>query len=133
MVNDNSREEPLSSTSAARTMLIVDDDLTHVELLRLQLKAAGHRVLSASNGIEARELLKRERIDGIVSDILMPQMDRYSLCLEVRKNRRFGGVPFVLRGSGRIGRRIEHHRARALARSQGSGRRRRNGTAGTAA
>jgi diguanylate cyclase (GGDEF)-like protein/PAS domain S-box-containing protein len=81
-----------------KTFLIVDDYPAHLELLRLRLEAEGHTVITASNGIEALEVLERERgqVDGIVSDILMPQMDGYSLCLEVRKSESFGGLPVVL-------------------------------------
>jgi diguanylate cyclase (GGDEF)-like protein/PAS domain S-box-containing protein len=88
----------LGNGSNSKTILIVDDAPAHLELLRLQLKAEGHAVLTASNGIEALEILEgeRERVAGIVSDVLMPQMDGYSLCLQVRKNPRYACLPFVL-------------------------------------
>jgi PAS domain S-box-containing protein/diguanylate cyclase (GGDEF)-like protein len=82
--------------TGARTFLIVDDHPSHVQLLRLQLEAEGHTVLGAGNGVEALAVLAREHVNGIVSDILMPQMDGYTLCLEVRKSESFGALPFVL-------------------------------------
>jgi PAS domain S-box-containing protein/diguanylate cyclase (GGDEF)-like protein len=85
-----------AAKSGGRKFLVVDDNPSNVRLLRVQLEAKGCTVLAASNGIEALELLGRERVDGIVSDILMPGMDGYRLCLEVRKSRIFGALPFVL-------------------------------------
>jgi PAS domain S-box-containing protein len=88
----------LTEKAVVKTILIVDDYPAHLELLWLQLQAAGHVVLKASNGIEALEVMKASRgqLDGIVSDVLMPQMDGYGLCLEVRKSESFGALPFVL-------------------------------------
>jgi len=77
-------------------LLIVDDHETNLKLLRAQLEVAGHTVLEAGNGVEALQVLERRAVDGVVSDILMPQMDGYRLCLEVRRSERFGAVPFVL-------------------------------------
>jgi diguanylate cyclase (GGDEF)-like protein len=83
---------------APQTYLIADDHPVNVEVLRLQLEAEGHTVLVATNGVEALEILEREgaRIDGIVSDILMPEMDGYNLCLNLRRSEKFSTLPFVL-------------------------------------
>jgi diguanylate cyclase (GGDEF)-like protein/PAS domain S-box-containing protein len=77
-------------------LLIVDDDDINLKLLRAQLEAEGHAVLDAANGVEALQLLDREHVDGIVSDILMPRMDGYRLCLEVRQHARHREIPLVL-------------------------------------
>src|SRR5688500_14575911 len=76
-------------------ILIVDDNPTNLKLLRAQLEAEGHAVAQAHDGVEALELLDRHGIDGIISDILMPRMDGYRLCYEVRKHFRYGSVPFI--------------------------------------
>jgi diguanylate cyclase (GGDEF)-like protein len=83
---------------APQTYMIADDHPVNVNVLRLQLEAEGHTVLVATNGIEALEILEREgaRIDGIVSDILMPEMDGYNLCLNLRRSEKFSTLPFVL-------------------------------------
>ncbi len=77
-------------------ILIVDDQPLNLKLLRAQLEADGHVVFDAANGIEALAMLDREAVDGVVSDILMPRMDGYRLCLEVRKLARFNHLPLVL-------------------------------------
>jgi len=77
-------------------ILIVDDQPKNRKLLRLQLETKGYAVLEAANGMEALTMLGRARVDGVISDILMPNMDGYRLCMEIRESSRFGTVPFVL-------------------------------------
>ena len=62
-------------------LLIVDDHDLNLKLLRAQLEGEGHAVLEASDGVEALEVLDRETVDGVISDILMPRMDGYRLCM----------------------------------------------------
>jgi CheY-like chemotaxis protein len=76
-------------------VLIVDDNPTNLKLLRAKLEAEGHCVAQAADGVEALQLLEREGTDAIVSDILMPRMDGYRLCHEVRNRERFGNLPFI--------------------------------------
>lgn len=80
----------------AQTLLIVDDNPTNLRLLRAQLETAGIEVIEAAHGEEALEKLATDKVDGIISDILMPRMDGYRLCLEVRKDERLCDLPFVL-------------------------------------
>jgi len=78
-------------------LLIVDDHATNLRLLRAQLEAGGHTVFEAANGVEALQVLEREKsVEGVVSDILMPNMDGFRLCLEIRKSRTFSELPFIV-------------------------------------
>ena len=78
-------------------LLIVDDHAINRKLLRAQLEAEGHGVLEAADGVEALEVLEREKsLEGVVSDILMPNMDGFRLCLEIRKNPTFAELPFIV-------------------------------------
>src|SRR5450830_157943 len=65
-------------------LLIVDDQPTDLKLLRAQLEAEGHVVFEAHDGVDALALLERQRVDVVISDILMPRMDGYRLCHEIR-------------------------------------------------
>ena len=76
-------------------ILIVDDQPVNLKLLGAILEAEGHTVAHAADGIEALQLLERNGADAIISDILMPRMDGYRLCTEVRKRARFKDVPFI--------------------------------------
>ena len=76
-------------------ILIVDDHATNRKLLRAQLEAEGHGVIEAADGVEALQALEREPVDGVVSDILMPNMDGFRFCLELRKQPKLNAVPFM--------------------------------------
>ena len=78
-------------------LLIVDDYPANLRLLRAQLEAEGHEVIEAADGVEALAALNGESdFDGIVSDILMPRMDGYRLCMEVRQSQGHARLPFLL-------------------------------------
>ena len=77
-------------------LLIVDDISINRRLLRAQLELSGHVVFDAGNGLEALQFLESEPVDGVISDILMPEMDGFRLCLELRKDPRHAAIPFLL-------------------------------------
>ncbi|HEV7428027.1 MAG TPA: PAS domain S-box protein [Thermoanaerobaculia bacterium] len=77
-------------------ILIVDDQPINLRLLRAELEAEGHTVFEASNGEEGLTVLDRQQIDVIISDILMPVMDGYRFCYEVRRSERHRAIPFIV-------------------------------------
>jgi signal transduction histidine kinase len=78
-------------------VLVVDDHLSNRKLLRMQLEAEGNAVLEAANGCDALAVLGADPVDAVISDILMPVMDGYRLCHEIRKSgSAVAGVPLVL-------------------------------------
>ena len=77
-------------------ILIVDDDPINLKLLRAQLEGEGHAVFDAHDGVDALALLERQRVDAVISDILMPRMDGYSLCHEIRKHARLHDLPIII-------------------------------------
>jgi len=77
-------------------ILIVDDHSTNRKLLRAQLEAEAFTVVEAGDGLEALSVLERETIDTVISDIMMPRMDGYRFCLEVRKSERLRSIPFIV-------------------------------------
>ena len=77
-------------------LLIVDDTPTDLKLLRAQLEAEGHVVFEAHDGVDALALLERQRVDAVISDVLMPRMDGYQLCHEIRKHTRHCDLPIII-------------------------------------
>jgi CheY-like chemotaxis protein len=77
-------------------LLIVDDITTNRKLLRVTLEAEGHTTLEAADGVEALQILARETVDAVISDILMPNMDGFRLCHEIRKSERLHALPFII-------------------------------------
>jgi len=66
-------------------IIIIDDDPYIRELERTLLKNEGYFIFEASNGREALQLLKENKIDLCVLDIMMPEMDGYEFCRLARK------------------------------------------------
>ena len=82
-----------------RKVLLVDAHAFNRKLLRLILEGEGFRTLEASDRLEALRILEQQPVDAILSDILMPQMDGYLLCDEVRRNKRLHQIPCIVYNS----------------------------------
>jgi len=67
-------------------ILIVDDDAHIRELIRVFLNQAGFQTLEASDGSKALEVLEREKVEMVILDIMMPNMDGWQMCEELRKD-----------------------------------------------
>lgn len=76
-------------------VLIVDDNEQDLYLMQTMLKRQGYDVMTAGNGVEALDLARRDAPGIIISDILMPVMDGFTLCREWRKDERLQRIPFV--------------------------------------
>ena len=78
-------------------ILIVEDDRNLLDGIRAILELDGYSVLTAENGVQALEVLRREAIqpDLIVSDIMMPQLDGLQLLQAVRAEPRWVAIPFI--------------------------------------
>lgn len=76
-------------------ILIVDDQKQNLYLLKTLLSGHGYQVLEATNGAQALELARANPPDVIISDILMPIMDGFSLCQEWKHDDGLRNIPFV--------------------------------------
>ena len=79
-----------------KRILIVDDNELSRRVLRKLVEVKEHEAEEASDGIEALDHLERGSVDAIISDVLMPRMDGYELCRQVRHDDRFKDIPFIL-------------------------------------
>lgn len=76
-------------------ILSVDDDEKNLLLIESMFGHNGHIVISARNGSEALDALEKESFDIIISDILMPEVDGWQLCYEVRNSESWKHIPFI--------------------------------------
>jgi two-component system response regulator VanR len=66
-------------------ILVIDDDLAILELIKINLQLIGHEVFSADDGIKGFALVKQENPDLIILDVMMPDMDGFTLCRHIRE------------------------------------------------
>ncbi|MBI1767305.1 MAG: response regulator [Bacteroidetes bacterium] len=76
--------------------LIVEDNNTSSKLLQVVLKAEGFETIAAKDGQEALQILESQKVECIVSDVMMPNIDGYRLLYKVRRDNRFKDIPFIL-------------------------------------
>ncbi|HBN82142.1 MAG TPA: DNA-binding response regulator, partial [Ruminococcaceae bacterium] len=70
---------------AAGKILVVDDDQNICELLRLYVEKEGFNVVIANDGRKALEIFEAENPDLILLDIMLPELDGWQVCREIRK------------------------------------------------
>ncbi len=66
-------------------ILVVDDDKNICELLRMYLEKEGYSVVMAHNGVDAVNVFNTENPDLVLLDIMLPQLDGWQVCREIRK------------------------------------------------
>ena len=83
------------TTTAHQCILIVDDHATLLASMRTLLGIEGFKVLTATDGVKALELMEEARPDLIISDSVMPEMDGNALRAAVRARPQWAPIPFV--------------------------------------
>jgi CheY-like chemotaxis protein len=76
-------------------ILIVEDVPNVLELLEVTLRFKGYAVITARNGVEALEIIEKQRPILIITDILMPKMDGYAFIQKLRLNPETRDIPVV--------------------------------------
>jgi len=74
-------------------ILIVDDELSIIKFLRANLEAKGYEVLTAMNGAEAIQTIEMELPDLVILDIMMPKMDGFEVCRQLRE---WSQIPIIM-------------------------------------
>jgi len=81
---------------AEEKILVVDDEEHIQELLRFNLENNGYRVLCADNGIDALRLAREEMPQLVLLDLMLPKMDGYDVCKEIRKDASISNMPIIM-------------------------------------
>jgi two-component system chemotaxis sensor kinase CheA len=95
----SSPASPVAGEGGARgplSVLVTDDSVTSRMLIKGILEAAGHRVKTTVDGIEALEALRAGSFDLVVSDVEMPRLNGFDLTARIRADRRLADLPVVL-------------------------------------
>lgn len=88
--------EPVSLVADKEYAILVVDDNEQIVVLLQNILADKYRVLTAHNGNEALRTLEEEKVDLVISDVLMPVMDGLSLCRHIKDNIQTSHVPVIL-------------------------------------
>lgn len=78
------------------TILVVDDDIAILELLKVNLELLGYKVITASDPEKGLAFAKQEIPDLIILDVMMPEVDGFTLCGRIRQNAELNNVPVLM-------------------------------------
>src|SRR5690349_18400594 len=78
------------------TILVADDLEANVRLLRQLLERDGHAVRAVSNGADALAAVRNERPDLVLMDVMMPMVNGFDACLEIKRDPSTRLIPVVL-------------------------------------
>ena len=82
-----------------KVVLIADDSPTIRKFVSFSLKMQGLEVLAACDGMEAIEIVSGRKIDLIITDLNMPNMDGFELIQTLRANQEYEDVPIIILSS----------------------------------
>ncbi len=80
----------------SKKILVVDDDPVVIRLVESILKSNGFEVDKAVDGLDALVKIKKDPPDVVVLDIVMPEINGYDVCCELRFNKEFVQIPILI-------------------------------------
>lgn len=81
---------------AAKKILIIEDEKDIVEMIAYNLKKEGYATVSVLNGRQAVSSAKRERPDLVILDLMLPDIDGFEICKQLRNNEITGQIPIIM-------------------------------------
>lgn len=81
---------------AEEKVLIVDDEEHIRELIKFNLDKNGYRTICADNGLDALKMAKSENPQLILLDVMLPAMDGYDVCKEIRRDNSISSTPIIM-------------------------------------
>lgn len=99
LMSDDSNEQIPNNDdfdTSPYTILVVDDNSDLTDFLKKSLGEYFKRVIIASDGVEALQLIKSHTPDIIVSDVMMPRMNGYELCKNIKEDITISHIPVIL-------------------------------------
>lgn len=83
----------------AKTILVAEDSASVRKFISLALKIKGYNILQACDGMEALELLPKEKIDLLITDLNMPNVDGIKLIKTIRGDTMYENLPIIILSS----------------------------------
>ena len=76
-------------------ILVIDDEPENTDIISTFLKGAGYEVIAENSGVLGVEKAKSQKPDLIILDIIMPYMDGYEVCEELKKSKQTEKIPVL--------------------------------------
>jgi twitching motility two-component system response regulator PilH len=77
-------------------ILVADDSATELQMIKDILKETSHEVITAGDGEEAVKKARDEAVDMVILDVIMPKMNGFQVCRELRTDQKFKDVPIIM-------------------------------------
>ncbi len=77
-------------------VFLIDDDIAILELIKINLELSGYNVQTSSDPIKGFQMIKQENPDLIILDVMMPEVDGYSLALKIRQQDATKKIPIIM-------------------------------------
>ena len=87
--------EGSTETESKKVIFIIDDDALLRNMYKQKLTTEGYKVISASDGEEALSIFKKESVDLILTDIMMPRISGTELIEDLRKTKKGKNIPII--------------------------------------
>lgn len=81
---------------AEQKILVVEDDEAINNMYQMKLKQLGYNVLSAANGLDGLEMAKKEKPSLVLLDVILPQIDGFSVLEELKKGKDTAKIPVMM-------------------------------------
>lgn len=81
---------------AKKKILLVDDEVEIVDMIKIRLEASGYKVLTAYEGSEALDKAHREKPDLIILDLMLPEIDGYKICRMLKSDKKYRPIPIII-------------------------------------
>lgn len=92
---ENDAENPAVENDTKKTILVAEDDDEIRKYLKEQLSSK-YKVFTCENGLEALDFIRKTTPKLVISDVMMPEMDGFSLCKKIRQNIQLNDLPIIL-------------------------------------
>lgn len=84
------------SDSLHKRLLIIEDNPTYREMLKIRLEFNGYETIIAGDGLEGLNAVRREKPDLVILDLMLPLLDGHKVCRLIKFDKRFQTTPVII-------------------------------------
>ena len=88
--------ETAAAKKSAHTVYFIDDSATMREVIKIAFRRENVTVITAGDAASALAQFEQNPPDAVITDVIMPDQDGYSVCSQIKQHPQFGGIPVIL-------------------------------------